>query len=74
VLTHPPVGTDPATVGDRDREVAGDETNAAHLNGIMLHWNDQLLLNPDVESHPAPPTAQAIAVGALSVPFSECDG
>lgn len=31
VLTHPPVGTDPATVGDRDREVAGDKTNAAHL-------------------------------------------
>jgi hypothetical protein len=74
VLTHPPVGTDPSTVGDRDRTVAGDEVNAAHLNGIMLQWNDQLLMSPDIATHPVPATPELVVQGALSVPFSERGG
>lgn len=74
VLTHPPVGTDRATVGDRDRAVVGTEENAAHLNGVVMLWNDQLLLTPEVTTYPAPPTPADIAAGALSVPFAERGG
>jgi hypothetical protein len=74
VLTHPPVGTDPATVGDRDRLVDGDQANAAHLNAIMLQWNDVLLLCPDVPAYPLPDSEAGIVVGALSAPFAERRG
>jgi uncharacterized protein DUF4238 len=54
VLTHPPHGTDPNTVGDRDRVIRGGRRAARRINWVTLLWNDVLLLSPDAEEHPLP--------------------
>lgn len=54
VLTHPPLGTDPHSVGLRDRSLTPTTAHARHINWATLEWNRELLLGPDTPSHPLP--------------------
>jgi hypothetical protein len=65
-LTHWPEGTEPGTIGERDRRIAGTKLIAGHLNGVMARWNEELLLCPDVRHHPRPTSLGAAELGVIA--------